>query len=230
LTYNPATEGFDDRIPVWPPDISAILYGRISNPDWQVPWHDTHYMATRFGITPAFTYGRFDPLQSLYHLTGIYRCLADSTVKETQKRAEHAVYLMVTSTLGPDFVNRLPMGIAAPLMEALRTCQMSPPGDWPLAAYRAIGRNDLAASGSEIPDMLFSDGYRPMKDLVVRRNSSNPTLLFSFTSRIHHNVVGPLARLLLKLGLQRLEKLTLYLVLKLTLPSSQTSVSGKIAD
>lgn len=160
-------------MPVWPPDISAILYGRISNPDWQVPWHDTHYMATRFGIVPAFAFGRLDPLSSLYHLTGIYRCLADNNVSESQKRAENAIFFLITSGLGSDFLDRLPIGIAAPLREAARTCQLAPPGDWPLAAYRAIGRNDLAASANDAPDVLFDDGYKPRKEFIVNGRLSS---------------------------------------------------------
>lgn len=129
-------------------------------------------MATRFGITPAFAFGRTDPLLSLHHLTGIYRCLADNTVSETQKRAENAIFLMVTSRLGSAFLNRLPIGIAAPIREAARTCQLAPPPDWPLAAYRAIGRNDLAASASDAPDLLFNDGYKPVKEFIVSEHLS----------------------------------------------------------
>jgi len=162
-------EYLDDRIPVWPPDVSAILYGRISNPDWKVPWHDTHHMAVRFEITPSFEYGQLQPLASLHQLTAIYKCLADNKVAQSQKRAENAIYLMVTSQAGPEFTNRLPLGIASPLREAARTCQLAPPGDWPLSAYRAIGRNDLAACASDSPDMLFSDGYRSIKDYIVRK-------------------------------------------------------------
>ncbi|KAG5646150.1 hypothetical protein DXG03_004203 [Asterophora parasitica] len=162
-------ENIDDRLPVWPPDISAILYGRISHPDWQVPWHDTHDMALGFGITPSFAFGRLDPLSSLKHLTDAYRCLADSSVPETQKRAENAMYMLVKANLGQDFLAQLPVGVAAPLREAARTCQLAPPGDWPLEAYRAIGRNDLAASADQAPDLEFCDGYKPMKEFI------NPT-------------------------------------------------------
>lgn len=92
---------------------------------------------------------------------------------------------------------------------------MAPPGDWPLAAYRAIGRNDLAASGSEIPDMLFSDGYRSMKDFFVRRNLIDPAYVYSSLSRGHHNVVEQLARLSTKPEPPHLDRSTLYLASKL---------------
>ncbi|KAJ3806574.1 hypothetical protein F5876DRAFT_80552 [Lentinula aff. lateritia] len=49
-----AVQSLDDTIPVWPPDISAILYGRISNPEWKVPWFDALELATRFRIQPSY--------------------------------------------------------------------------------------------------------------------------------------------------------------------------------
>jgi len=140
--------------------MSAILYGRISNPEWQVPQH----LIIQSEITPSFAYGRLAPQTYLHHLTPGYKCLADSTVEGSQKRAENAIHLMVNSPINP---SRLPLGIAAPLREAARTCQLSPPGDWSLAAYRAIGRNDLAASATDSPDILFNDGYRTVKDYIV---------------------------------------------------------------
>ncbi|KAJ7145992.1 hypothetical protein C8R44DRAFT_656033 [Mycena epipterygia] len=156
----------DDRLPVWPPDVSAILYGRISNPDWQVPWHDTQHIATRFHIAPSFAFGRFDPLHTLKKLTSLYKCLADSAEPSSQKRAENAILLMVELNIGPDFLNRLPLGVLSPIREAARTCQLAPPSDWPLEAYRAVGRNDVAASASQAPDLLFGDGYKAVKDFI----------------------------------------------------------------
>lgn len=147
--------------------MSALLYGRINNPDWKIPWHDTAALSAFFGIEASFEYGRSEPLGTLFILTRIYMCLADDTIKETQKRAENALYIMVKAGMGVEFIDRLPLGIAAPLREATRTCQLSPPAQWPTEAYRIIGRNDLAAGVSHAPDMLFNDGYKPMKDFIV---------------------------------------------------------------
>ncbi|KAJ7659935.1 hypothetical protein B0H17DRAFT_1212739 [Mycena rosella] len=156
----------DDRLPVWPPDVSAILYGRISNPDWQVPWHDTQHIAARFHISPSYAFGRLDPLSTLSKLTSVYKCLADNAEPSSQKRAENAVVLMVELSIGPEFLNRLPLGVLSPIREAARTCQLAPPSDWPLEAYRAVGRNDVAASASQAPDLLFGDGYKAVKDFI----------------------------------------------------------------
>jgi len=187
-------------------------------------------MANRFGIAPGFAYGRLDPLLSLGHLTAIYRCLADNTVLETQKRAENAMFLMVTSRLGSEFMNHLPIGLAAPLREAARTCQLAPPGDWPLTAYHAIGRNDLAASASDAPDLLFSDGYRPVKDFIVSKASCRvwlPTSELHF--RLPPSVVDPLARSSVKLEYRAVVKSMQCLGLKLICLISRTYGLARIA-
>jgi anaphase-promoting complex subunit 1 len=161
-------EHLDNRIPVWPPDMSALFYGNISNPDWKNHRNWPHHGMIPTDTTPSYAYGRIEPFKNLDHLTSIYKCLSDENVSETQKRAENAIHLMVYSPIEPDFVDRLPLGIAAPIREAARTCQLSPPFNWSLTAYRTIGRNDLAACATDAPDILFNDGYRTVKDYIVR--------------------------------------------------------------
>jgi anaphase-promoting complex subunit 1 len=151
--------------------MSAMLYCRISTPKWTIPSYDFRSINKRFGITPSYAYGRAEPLATLDLLTAAYKCLADEKVERSQKRAENAVHLVVGSFLGPEIYNILPLGVSTPLREAARACQLAPPGDWPLAAYKAIGRDDLAASAIDAPDMLINDGYRPIKDYVVRHFS-----------------------------------------------------------
>ncbi|PFH49996.1 hypothetical protein AMATHDRAFT_62013 [Amanita thiersii Skay4041] len=155
----------DDRIPVWPPDLAAILFGRINTPDWQFPWPDANDLSARLGITPSFAFGYAGPLSAMRELIEMYKRLADGKLN-TQSRCEAAVAKLVHSKFGPDMLNRVPLGLAAPIREALRTCQLAPPGNWPLEAYQAIGRNDLAASASEAPEMMYSDGFRPVKDFI----------------------------------------------------------------
>lgn len=148
--------------------MSALLYGRINNPDWKIPWHDTAALAAFFGLEASFEYGRLEPLANLFLLTRVYMCLADEKVKETQKRADNALQMMIKAGLGIGFISNLPLGVAAPLREAARTCQLSPPAEWPVSAYKLIGRNDLAAGASSSPDILFNDGYKTAKDYIVR--------------------------------------------------------------
>ena len=148
--------------------MSALLYGRVNNPDWKITWHDTASLNVFFGITASFEYGRMEPLHSLFLLTQIYTCLSDSEVKDTQQRADNAIYTLIKSGVSSDFLDQLSLGVAAPIREAARTCQLSPPSQWPEEAYKLIGRDDLAAAAQHhVPDVLFNDGYKPMKDYIV---------------------------------------------------------------
>lgn len=258
---------FDTRLPLCPPDISVILYGRISNPEWKVPWHSVLEIARSFSSNSSssslsrasstssvasgassvvigggsgelqedrysFAYGLHDPLMSLNALTSIYKFLADGSEKSSQKRAENAVLYMVRTGLIGDgsvstgsvsgkgfegnktFLSRLPLGLAAPIREAMRTCQMAPPSDWPLEAYKAVGRDDVAASasaggnggtkgsggdgGMEGSGGGGKDGYLGVREFIVRS-----CLSFSFSSqplpdpfpsrRIPQNLAAPSA-------------------------------------
>lgn len=158
----------DDRVPVWPTDLSAILYGQVSTPDWKAPWHDVQHIVTRFEITPSLEYGVCDPLHDLHQLSLLYNTLSDGKITDCQDRAEKVVLQMVTQNGGQDVSSSLPLGIAAPLREATRTCQLAPPGNWPLEAYKAIGRNDLAASANQDEDIVVYEGYKSKKEFIVR--------------------------------------------------------------
>ena len=95
------------------------------------------------------------------------------------KRAENVVHQMVTQNGGAAAWTELPLGIAAPLREAARTCQLAPPGNWPLDAYRLIGRNDLATSATVNPDAFISKGYKPRKEYIVSIPISYRQISFS---------------------------------------------------
>ncbi|KXN83985.1 Anaphase-promoting complex subunit 1 [Leucoagaricus sp. SymC.cos] len=160
-----ATTHLDDRIPVWPPDISAIFYGRLSNPEWKVPWHDTSQIAARFGVQASYEYGRRDPLNALRDLSALYSYLTDGQTPDIRTRAERAILLLI-GRRGEKLLDSLPLGIAAPIREAARTCQLAPPPAWPLQAYMTIGRNDLAASVDETVEQFNRDGFKSKKDFL----------------------------------------------------------------
>ncbi|KAH9056800.1 hypothetical protein EDB87DRAFT_1579082 [Lactarius vividus] len=159
----------DDRLPVWPPDMTAMFYGRINNPDWKLPWYDNRKLASQFKLSPSYAYGRLEPLAYMRQLTLIYRCLADKTVEDSRKRAENAMHLMVSHQIGLAFFNLLPLGLAAPLREAARSCQLAPGQDWPAAAYEFVGRNDLAEGAGANLSNLNATGYRPVKEFLGNR-------------------------------------------------------------
>lgn len=159
----------DDRLAVSPPDIYATLYGRINNPDWDAPDTPTFQLIYPSGTRPSFAYGSIDPLSRTHHLNVIYRSLARGKDDgNTRKRAEAALRLMATSGAPQDTImEHLPFGLALPLREAARTCQLSPAGDWTVEAYRIIGREDLAEGMSNPPDPLAGREYGSIKDFLV---------------------------------------------------------------
>ena len=147
--------------------MSALLYGRISNPEWKHGVVGMADHAERFGITPSFAYGKVEPLAMLHKIGELYSCLANGE-RTTLQRAEDAIHLLVKDgDNGEEILNDLPLGIAAPLREATRTCQLSPPFDWSVKAYQAIGRNDLAVGASNMPEKTSNDVYKTPKQLSV---------------------------------------------------------------
>jgi anaphase-promoting complex subunit 1 len=177
VTDTPADSAFvDDRLPVWPPDMTAMFYGRVNNPDWKLPWYDIRKLASQFKLSPGYAYGTLEPLAYLRQLTQIYRCLADKTVEDSRKRAENAMHLMVSHRIGPAFLNALPLGLAAPLREAARICQLAPGQDWPTAAYEFVGRNDLAEGANVNSSELNTNGYRAVKQFLVSNPDNYGTL------------------------------------------------------
>ncbi|KAI9455415.1 hypothetical protein F5148DRAFT_1288260 [Russula earlei] len=172
----------DDRLPVWPPDMTAMFYGRINNPEWKLPWYDIRRLASQFKLSPSYAYGRLEPLAYLRQLTLVYRCLADKTVEDSRKRAENVMHIMVSHQIGSAFLNALPLGLAAPLREAARTCQLAPGQDWPAAAYEFIGRNDLAEGANANPGHLNANGYRAVKEFLGNR--LRPSIPFGQDKRL----------------------------------------------
>ncbi|KAG2152809.1 hypothetical protein DEU56DRAFT_977198 [Suillus clintonianus] len=182
----------DDRIPVWPPDMSAILYGSISNPDWQFPAYGTSRLARSFSIDPSFAFGDTEPLVSLQRLTAAYKCLADKTVPSTQKRAEVTVEKLVdilgTAEKGSAFLNSLPLGIAAPLREAVRTCQLAPPSHWRKEHYDLIGRRDLAFSVAGTQPELSQKGIAQSPETYM--NTHQRVTISSLAEQAKHASIG----------------------------------------
>lgn len=201
------------------------MYGRASNPDCKIPWNGILHIANRFDIESSFEYGDCGPMWAMSEVSRLYQCFSDGTVAETQKRAENAILAMAE---GPGVLEHLPLGIAAPLREAARTCQLAPPGTWPLSAYRAIGRNDLAASASDEPDTLVRHGYQPLKYFTVS-DAPLPFSCFSDARRTQLHLGEQFEKSSPKQKLQRAEKSTRSPELNFTSKILQTFDLARIA-
>lgn len=158
----------DDRLPTWPQDATAYIHATLLNHrEDRKDYRGISYITTLYGIDPPHSFGSQDPLTIVQDTMHIYSLLAEPRQAPIQKRAEVGVKWLLQEGPGMQLLDRLPLGVAAPIREAVRTCQLSPPADWPLWMYTEIGRNDLAASASEHPDWMMTEGYRPAKALMV---------------------------------------------------------------
>ncbi|KAI8994045.1 hypothetical protein BD414DRAFT_513664 [Trametes punicea] len=161
-----------ERLPIWPPDMTAILYGQLNNPDWKLQWTSSSALAAQFGIEGSYAYGLWDPLRRTALLTSLCKILAEKGREgqgpdTTRSRAIAALRHMDIMQLKTEELEHLPLGIAAPLREALRTCQLAPSGDWPVSAYHLIGRNDLAEGFADKPVVAVNNGYRSIREFLL---------------------------------------------------------------
>ncbi|KAI6161564.1 hypothetical protein EDD17DRAFT_1697683 [Pisolithus thermaeus] len=182
----------DDRIPVWPPDMTAVLYGRLSNPDWKFLPYESPRLASLFDIQPSFAFGNAEPLLTLQRVTTAYLCLAGDSVASTQRRAELTVETLIqtwgTAKKGLLFLDSLPLGIAAPLREAIRTCQLSPPGNWRSEHYELVGRRDLAFSVAKVQPVHFQQGLYQSPETYV--NSHHRVTISSLVDQAKSASIG----------------------------------------
>ena len=58
--------------------------------------------------------------------------------------AERVVLTMVRLGVGHKLLETIPLGVALPLLDAIRACRAAAPSCWPAEAYLLIGRDDLA--------------------------------------------------------------------------------------
>jgi anaphase-promoting complex subunit 1 len=151
----------------------TIFYGRLNNPDWKVPFYDPIEMAIHAKRPISFEYGRVNPLEYITRLNEIYLCFINEKSGLSHKRAERAISHMVRSGISLEFIDRLPLGLAAPLREAARTCQIAPPTDWPIQAYAAIGRDDVSTSAYHTRDVEEKDGYISANEIYVHFSPCN---------------------------------------------------------
>ncbi|KAI0743730.1 hypothetical protein C8Q80DRAFT_1272379 [Daedaleopsis nitida] len=159
-------EYVDENLPPWPADMFSILYGRVNNPDWALPWLDSWDMGKSYHEGASFAFGRQETLTHLHALTAIYKALTDSKIPDARKRAEAGLQAMEQTGMTLNVLQNLALGVTAPLREALRTAQLSPGGDWSLPIYSLIGRNDLAEGFSSKPAIFVNHGYRSMRETL----------------------------------------------------------------
>jgi anaphase-promoting complex subunit 1 len=165
------TPFLDDRVPIWPADSGGFFVIMLLGPIPPSFKNSMHWDHTRvndhFHVTPSFAFGRVEPLHALPILSQLYQSFGERENETVQQRSEAVIEKLMDLRVPPRFLKYLTLGLEAPLKEASRTCQLSPPGGWGTEAYRVIGRDDMAESTRSDPVALINDGYRSLKDFLV---------------------------------------------------------------
>lgn len=146
-----------------PLDFGSALYSRIFQPEI-----DTKLLEMVINRKAnCYPYGSQERHTVLQDLSSLMGTLFEYKQKDLRKKAENVVMHMVMRGFTRDWLNMLPLAISMPFRESMRSCQLGPPSDWPLAAYDFVGRNDLTTSSVMTGELMFNDGYRTVKDHLV---------------------------------------------------------------
>ncbi|KAG9125312.1 Anaphase-promoting complex subunit 1 [Ceratobasidium sp. 392] len=150
----------DERI-FAPPDILSHLYTLLAVPHGRTSFPRLSELARKFELSPALEYGRRDPMSRIHLWNDVFTVLCDAAIGDQRARAVGAVSALMAAgdeegegrgqktecerASGiAEAITRLPIGIGAPIREALRSCQLGPPFEMTAGAYTLIGRRDLA--------------------------------------------------------------------------------------
>ncbi|KAJ1300671.1 hypothetical protein OPQ81_002319 [Rhizoctonia solani] len=164
-----------------PPDILSHLYTLLAIPHGRNSFPRLTELARTFQLTPALEYGKLDPTERVHLWNDVYNVLCDPAVGDQRARALVAVNLLSESENVVGAIARLPLGVGAPIREALRSCQLNPSTEMSAEGYALIERRDLAhmrsgrASGFTFGEeyehrakMDINDDTRPTTDELSR--------------------------------------------------------------
>lgn len=137
-----------------PPNILTCLRRCIMGKSARYPINSQLVKLSASGQWPEL--GDVRPLLLTEQVMSVFKALAPTnlTPLPVSTRASRAILLMVKAGLDETWVDRLTLAVAIPIREAMKVCQSAPQRDWPLDAYRLIGRSDqamqsLARAGDE---------------------------------------------------------------------------------
>jgi anaphase-promoting complex subunit 1 len=124
------------------------LYTLLAVPHGRNSFPRLAELARTFDLCPALEYGKRDPTERVHLWNDVFNVLCDPAVGDQRARAISAVAVLINGDNKPSrivrAIARLPLGIGAPIREALRSCQLNPPAEMSADGYALIERRDLA--------------------------------------------------------------------------------------
>lgn len=135
----------DSSLAIPPINLISTLQSILAGQDFQISSIILSNLTTSLSITPSNFYGPISPLAKTSQILNIYSSLSPSSgITNSVIRAQNAVLKIDELGWTLEDIGRLAFGIALPLREALRLCQLEAPENWRPSAYELISRPDLA--------------------------------------------------------------------------------------
>lgn len=134
------------RLPSTPPDLLAHLAALFRSEPRPTIAFDLSSVADSFSLIPSGFYGSTIVANRLtLSIIRLYSLLGDGSSGRPAPRIHSAVRYMLDELrwTGED-LDGLTFAVVVPLREAIRSCQLDPPDNWPVEAYNLIRRTDLA--------------------------------------------------------------------------------------
>jgi anaphase-promoting complex subunit 1 len=107
-----------------------------------------------------------ESLPALAYLSRLYLTFTNPKVKNTRNRATRGIAEMVRLRPWEDFSD-LPLGVAMPLLEGVRTMQLVSFIDWSYDGYKLIKRDDLAENLRPWSKAASEASYMSIKQTLV---------------------------------------------------------------
>ncbi|GEM12547.1 anaphase promoting complex subunit 1 [Rhodotorula toruloides] len=134
------------RLPITPPDLLAHLASLFRSQPRSVNAFNLADVAERFALASSGFYGSSTvPNRLTSSVIHLYSLLGDGSAGRPASRIHATVrYMLDELRWSAEDLDGLNFAVVLPLREAIRSCQLDPPANWPAEAYNLIRRTDLA--------------------------------------------------------------------------------------
>ncbi|BGP35109.1 Anaphase-promoting complex subunit 1 [Rhodotorula toruloides] len=134
------------RLTSTPPDLLAHLAALFRSKSPPTTNFDLASVADSFSLIPSGFYGSTSvPNRLTSAIIRLYAILSDGSAGRPPPRIHSAVrYMLDELRWTVEDLDGLTFAVVLPLREAIRSCQLDPPDNWPVEAYNLIRRTDLA--------------------------------------------------------------------------------------
>ena len=163
FSASPATPSTISKLPS---NAINLLFDSLLSSDSSTSLDSILSIAKHYNISPSNFYGRLNPCHRTRTLQSICARLspARTSIESPSVRSQNAILKMFARGWGREELEKVVFGVALPIWEAVRLCQLDAPENWPEGAYKIIRRDDLAR---QVGGKLLSDSDKRAVSQIV---------------------------------------------------------------